>query len=141
MPAGRAEPAQHRIARRLLVEVHRLRIELRRKADDLLARDTPRPVFGPPGSVEIFEIILRHSGPFRRTPAIPRRAHLEASTGAWCNAALTSAWAHAVSAQPKAATQGEGHVLYRRPVPVGAVHHPVDHQALLLAGRDHGGAR
>src|SRR3954468_13258525 len=56
------------------------------------------------------------------------------------NAALTSAPTHAVSREPTPRLEGEGHVLYRRPVPVGAVHHAVDHQALLLAGRHHGAA-
>jgi len=60
MPARGAEPAQHGVARSLLVEVHRLRIELRRKSDDLLARDTARPIFGRPGSIEVLEIIPRH---------------------------------------------------------------------------------
>ena len=63
VPARGAEPAQHGVARRLLVEMHRLRIELRRKADDLLARDTARPILGRPVGVEILEIILRHGSP------------------------------------------------------------------------------
>src|SRR3954471_18831098 len=153
MPPRRAEPAQHGVARGLLVEVHRLRIELRRKSDDLLARDMARPVFGGPGGVEIFEIILRHGSPQSpRAPTIPRRANSEASTrmirrsgyrfadkimrlsnwrapgrktGAhFAGRALTpqrciDIGTNACSlTRADAATRGEGHVLYRRPVPV-----------------------
>ena len=52
-------------ARRLLVEMHRLRIELRREADDFLARDTARPIFGRPAGGEILEVKLRHGEPLR----------------------------------------------------------------------------
>ena len=38
VPAGGGEPAQHGRARRRLVEMHRLRIELGRERDHLVAR-------------------------------------------------------------------------------------------------------
>src|SRR5436305_13374442 len=83
VPARRAEPAQHGVARGLLVEMHRLRIELRREADDLLARDTARPIFGRPVGGEIFQVILRHGRPAPQAKPFPRRHSSEPSTGAW----------------------------------------------------------
>ena len=46
MPAGGGEPAEQRGARRRLVEMHRLRIELGGEGDDLLARHQARAVDG-----------------------------------------------------------------------------------------------
>ena len=44
----------------LFVEMHRLRIELGREGDDLLARDQPRAVFGEHPGLEVFEMDFGH---------------------------------------------------------------------------------
>ena len=65
MPARRREPAEQARAPRLLVEMHRLRIELGRERDDLLARDQPRSEFGHLAGREIFPMEAGHGNPAR----------------------------------------------------------------------------
>jgi len=55
MPARTGQPPEHRLFRRLLVEVHRLRVVLGRKGEDLLARDVARAEGAEPAGLEIFE--------------------------------------------------------------------------------------
>src|SRR5665811_1055889 len=52
--------SEHGGAGRRLVEMHRLRIELRGESDDLLARDQPRAVNGDRARLEVFPMQLRH---------------------------------------------------------------------------------
>ena len=54
VPARGAQAAEQRGARRRLVEMHRLRIELGGEGDDLLARHQPRAVDGDRAGFEVF---------------------------------------------------------------------------------------
>ena len=55
MPARTGQALEHRLLRRLLVEMHRLRIELGGKGEDLLARDVARAEAAETAGLEIFE--------------------------------------------------------------------------------------
>ena len=66
VPARRREPAQHGLARGILVEMHRLRIEFGGEGDDFLARDQARTVFAEQAGLEVFEIEFGHRHQFLR---------------------------------------------------------------------------
>src|ERR1700758_150299 len=55
MPARAGQAPQHRLAGRLLVEMHRLRVEFGGKCHDLLARDMARPERAERARRKIFE--------------------------------------------------------------------------------------
>ena len=55
MPARTGEALQHRLAGGLLVEMHRLRVVLGGKGEDLLARDVARSERAEMAGLEIFE--------------------------------------------------------------------------------------
>jgi hypothetical protein len=61
MPAGSREAVEHRARRCLFVEVHRLRIELGGKSEDLLARDAARSECAEMAGRKIFKR-QRHDG-------------------------------------------------------------------------------
>src|SRR5947209_455078 len=63
MPARAGKPLEHRSLRRLLVEMHGLRIELGGKRQHLLARDMARPEAAEATGRKILEI-ERHAGRF-----------------------------------------------------------------------------
>src|SRR4051794_171479 len=65
MPSRPGKAFQHRVLRRLLVEMHRLRIEFRGKGEHLLARDMARPIAAETAKREIFEA-ERHDGDLPR---------------------------------------------------------------------------
>src|SRR5262249_39863266 len=56
MPARARKPLEHGVLRRLLVEMHRLRIELGRERQDLLAGDVARAEGAESADREIFEV-------------------------------------------------------------------------------------
>jgi len=61
MPAARREPAEYRAARGLVVEMERLRVELRREALDAVLVDAHAPGSGEDlAGRKILEIALRH---------------------------------------------------------------------------------
>src|SRR5207237_2997523 len=62
MPARSGQALEHRLLRRLLVEMHRLRIVLRGKGEDLLARHATRAEGTETAGLEIFEGERGHDG-------------------------------------------------------------------------------
>ena len=64
IPAGGGEPAQHGVARRLVIQMHRLRIELGRECDHLAAGHAPRAMLEHAARREVFPMELRHGRAF-----------------------------------------------------------------------------
>ena len=65
MPARSRQAAEQTVARGLLVQMHRLRIELRGERDDLLACDDARPILGHLAGREILPMHASHGRPLR----------------------------------------------------------------------------